>query len=150
MSQVQTAKAPIHLWIVGVLSLLWSAMNCADYYMLRTRNIDWISQTPGISPQDMLAWIDSFPFWAQLGWAAWVWMSLAGAAMLLMRNRWAVPAFAISLAGAVIGLANKYLGSPTPPALAQGFMSYMQFVIIAVAGAFYYYAHRQKLAGVLS
>lgn len=149
MNRIQAGKAPIHLWVVGLLSLLWNAMGCTDYYMLRTRNIEWISQTPDIDPQAMLAWVDSLPIWAQLGWGLGVWMGLGGSILLLMRRRWAVPAFALSLVGAVAGLANPYFGSPPPTSLAQGFMRYMPIVIFAIAGGLYYYAGRQKQAGRL-
>ena len=149
MNQVPARKAPIHLWIVGLLSLLWNAMGSTDYYMIRTRNIEWISQTPGISPDAMLAWVDSLPLWAQLGWGLGVWMGLAGSILLLLRRNWAVPAYALSLLGAAAGLLNPLVGSPPPDALAQGFMRYMPIVIFAIAGALFYYANRQKNAGRL-
>ena len=149
MTQIQTGKAPIHLWVVGLLTLLWNGMGCMDYYMIRTRNMEWISQTPNIAPQDMLAWIDSFPIWAQVGWGLGVWMGLAGTVLLLARRRWAVPAFALSLVGAVAGLANSYFGSPPPEPLARGFMRYMPIVILVIAGTSFFYASRQKQAGVL-
>jgi hypothetical protein len=31
MSSIQNGKAPIHLWVVGLLSLLWNAMGSVDY-----------------------------------------------------------------------------------------------------------------------
>ena len=149
MNQIQSGKAPIHLWVVGLLTLLWNGIGCLDYYMIRTRNIEWISQTPDIDPQAMLAWVDSLPIWGQLGWGLGVWMGLAGAVLLLIRRRWAVPAFALSLLGALGGLANPFFGSPPPEPLAQGFMRYMPIVIFVIAGASCYYANRQKQAGVL-
>ena len=149
MSQVPIGKAPVHLWIVGLLSLLWNAMGCTDYYMIRTRNIEWISQTPNIEPQAMLAWVDSLPIWAQFGWGLGVWMGLAGSILLLLRRSLAVPAYALSLVGAVAGLLNPLVGSAPPESLTQGFMGYMPIVIFVIAGALLYYSHRQKRAGVL-
>ena len=149
MNQAQIGKAPVHLWIVGLLSLLWNAMGCTDYYMIRTRNIEWISQTPNIAPQAMLAWVDSLPIWAQIGWGLSVWMGLAGSILLLLRRSLAVPAYALSLVGAVAGLLNPLVGSPPPESLTQGFMGYMPIVIFVIAAALLYYSHRQKQAGVL-
>jgi hypothetical protein len=40
MDDVQAAKAPVHLWIVGFLSLLWNGFGCYDYLMTRMRNLD--------------------------------------------------------------------------------------------------------------
>jgi hypothetical protein len=67
-----------------------------------------------------------------------------------MRHRWAVPALALSLLGAVLGLGYQiFLAPPPPPPMNEGAMAFMPWVIIIVAAALYYYAHRQKQAGVL-
>lgn len=149
MNHGPAAKAPFHLWIVGILSLLWNGFGCTDYVMIRMRNIEWLSQTPGVDPQTMLAWVDSFPVWANLGWALGVWGGLIGSILLLLRHRWAVPAFGLSLVGAVMGLGYQFFGSPPPAPLDQGFMRYMPLVIILITAALYYYASRQRQGGVL-
>jgi len=148
MEDVQAAKAPVHLWIVGLLSLIWNGWGCTDYLMTRTRNMDWLSQG-GADPQVMLAWMDSFPIYAQFGWGLGVWMGLIGSVLLLMRHRWAVPAYALSLLGALLGLGYQILRSPAPAPMNEGFFAVLPYIIIIVAAAFLYYAHRQKQAGVL-
>jgi hypothetical protein len=149
MEDVQAAKAPVQLWIVGLLSLIWNAFGCYDYLMTRMRNEEYF-RSMDIDPQAMLAWVDGFPFYAQFGWGLGVWMGLAGSVLLLMRHRWAVPAFALSLLGAVVGLGYLiYLAPPAPPPMDEGAMAMMPWVIIIVAAALYYYAHRQQKAGVL-
>ena len=35
------ARTPVHLWIVGVLALLWNGIGGYDYLMTRMRNIDY-------------------------------------------------------------------------------------------------------------
>ena len=75
--------------------------------MTKTRNIAWISQTPGVDPQAMLAWTDGFPLWANFGWGLGVWMGLVGSVLLVLRHRWAAPAFALSFVGAIVGLATR-------------------------------------------
>ena len=151
MDDVRTAKAPTHLWIVGLLSFLWNGFGCYDYLMTRMRNLEYFrSMAPEVDPNAMLAWVDGFPIYAQFGWGLGVWMGLASAILLLMRNRWAVPASALSLLGAVLGLGYQiFLAPPPPPPMDSGAMAAMPWVIILVAAALYYYAHRQKQAGVL-
>jgi hypothetical protein len=148
MDDVQAAKAPVHLWIVGIFSLIWNAWGCTDYLMTRTRNLEWLSQGGG-DPQVMLAWIDSFPIYAQFGWGLGVWMGLLGSILLLMRHRLAVPAYALSLLGAAVGLGYQIIASPAPAPMNEGFFALLPYVIIIVAAALYYYANRQKQAGVL-
>ena len=149
MEDAQGAKAPMHLWLVGLLSLVWNAFGCTDYLMTRMRSLEWMAQSGG-DPQAMLDWIDGFPIWAQFGWGLGVWMGLAGSILLLMRHRWAVAALGLSFLGAVIGLGYQlFLAPPAPPPMDTGAMTFMPWVIIIVAGALYYYAHRQRAAGVL-
>ena len=148
MDDAQAAKAPVHLWIVGLLSLIWNGFGCTDYLMTRMRNMDWLAQS-GADPQVMLAWVDSFPIWAQFGWGLGVWMGLIGSILLLMRHRWAVPAFGLSLLGAILGLGYQIFGTSPPAPLGEGSMKYMPEVIIAIAAALYYYTHRQQRTGVL-
>ena len=151
MNDGYAAKAPAHLWIVGLLALLWNGFGCYDYLMTRMRNLDYFtSMAPEVDANAMLAWVDGFPLYAQFGWGLGVWMGLLGSLLLLMRNRWAVPAMALSLLGAVLGLGYQiFLAPPPPPPMDSGAMAAMPWVIILVAAGLYYYAHRQKQAGVL-
>ncbi|MGH6728525.1 MAG: hypothetical protein ACREBK_00070 [Sphingomicrobium sp.] len=138
------------MWIVGIVSLIWNAFGAYDYSMTRMRNTDYLaSMMPGVDPNATLAWVDGFPMYAQIGWGLGVWGGLLGSILLLMRSRYAVWAFALSLLGAVISLGWQIVAAP-PLAGAEGMMfDAMPFVIIAIAAGLYFYANRQKQAGVL-
>lgn len=150
MENVQPAKTPVHLWIVGIPALLWNCLGPIDYTFTRMRNTDYLAAAmPTVDPQAMLAWVDAFPIWAQFGWGLGVWMGLAGSVLLLMRHRWAVPAFALSLIGALLGLGYQIVAAP-PLAGAEDMMfKVMPFIIIGVCALLTWYAHRQRQAGVL-
>ena len=143
-------RTPVHLWIVGVLALLWNAIGAFDYLMTRMRNTDYLaSMMPTVDPNAMLAWIDGFPIWASFGWGLGVWGGVAGSILLLMRSRWAVPVFAASLLGAVMGLGYQIVAAP-PLAGAEGVVNdAMPYVIIGVALAQFLYARAMKAKGVL-
>ena len=144
------SRTPVHLWIVGVLALLWNAIGVYDYLMTRMRNTDYLaSMMPTVDPNAMLAWVDGFPIWAQAGWALGVWGGLVGALLLLMRSRWAVPAFAVSLVGALLGLGYQIVAAP-PLAGAEGAINdIMPYVIIVIALALFLYARAMKAKGIL-
>jgi len=150
MQQAVSARTPAHLWIVGILSLLWNAFGCYDYLMTRMRNTDYLAgMMPGVDPNAMLAWVDSFPIYAQIGWALGVWMGLLGSILLLLRSRWAVWGFGLSLVGALLGLGYQIALAP-PLAGADDMMSkVMPYVIIAIAVALFVYARGQEKKGVL-
>lgn len=140
--------APVHLWIVGILSLLWNAFGCYDYLMTRLHNMDYLASMGG-DPNRLLAYVEGMPMFAQVGWGLGVWGGLAGALLLLARSRWAVWAFAASLLGAVLSLGYQMLDNSAPPEMTQGMMRYVPIVIILAAAAQLWYAWNQEKKGVL-
>ena len=42
-SRVERNKAPWHLWVVGIVALLWSAGGAFDYVMTQTRNEEYLA-----------------------------------------------------------------------------------------------------------
>ena len=141
-------RAPAHLWVVGALSLLWNAFGAYDYVMTRLRDIDYLGSI-GVDPEVMLAYVDSLPIWAQLGWGVGVWASVLGSVLLLMRSRFAVHAFIAAIVGMLLSLGWQLIDSSAPAELEQGTMAYMPLVIIAVGLAQLWYASRQRASGVL-
>jgi hypothetical protein len=88
-------RTPVHLWIVGGLSLIWNAFGAFDYLMTKLHVEFYMARfTP-----EQLAYFDAFPAWAVAAWAVGVWFAVGGSVALLLRSRWAVHLFAISLAG---------------------------------------------------
>jgi len=151
MATTVQARTPIHLWIVGILSLLWNCFGAYDYTMTRTHNMVYLkSAMPGVDPQVGLAWIEGMPMYAQFGWGLGVWLALLGSALLLMRSRWAVWSLGLSLAGAILSLGYQLLlAPPIPGAVMSPAMKIMPLVILVVAAALFWYAWRQEKRGVL-
>src|SRR3954462_2392189 len=88
MATTAQARTPVHLWIVGALSLIWSCFGCYDYVMTRMRDTDYLkSMMPDVDPNAMLSYVDGFPIWASIGWGLGVWLGLAGSILLLIRSR---------------------------------------------------------------
>ena len=42
MQQAVAARTPAHLWIVGILSLLWNGFGAYDYLMTRMRKTELV------------------------------------------------------------------------------------------------------------
>ena len=149
MQQTARTKAPTHLWIVGILSLIWNCFGGYDYTMTRTRNLDYLGSM-GVDPNVVLNYIDAMPMYAQIGWGLGVWGALLGSILLLMRSRFAVHAFALSLIGAVVSLDSQFLGPAPPSEMSTGASKYMPLVIIALAAVQLWYANNARKSGVLS
>ena len=151
MATSAQARAPLHLWIVGILSFLWNCFGAYDYLMTRTRGAEYIATTmPVVDADAAMAWIDAMPLYAQIGWGLGVWLALLGSVLLLVRSRWAVWSFGLSLAGAVASIGYQLaLAPPMPGATGGAASKVMPIVILAVALALLLYARAMEKKGVL-
>ena len=149
MQQAVSARTPAHLWIVGILSLLWNCFG-AYYTMTRTRNVEYLaSSMPGVDPNAALAWIDAMPLYAQVGWGLGVWMALLGSILLLIRSRWAVWSFGLSLLGAIVSLGYQLALAPPLPKAGGLVSTIIPLVIIAIALFLFLYARAMAQKDVL-
>jgi hypothetical protein len=150
MDHAAHGRAPVHLWIVGALALIWNGFGAYDYLMTRMRDTDYLAtMMPTVDPNATLAWVDAFPVWAQFGWGLGVWGGLLGSILLLARSRWAVLLLGLSLAGAVLGLGYQAIAAPPLAGLEGMLPKVMPYMIIGVALALFLYARAMRAKGVL-
>lgn len=140
-----TVKTPWHLWLVGVIGLLWNGFGATDFAMTVTMRDDWLRMMKMTDAQ--IAYMDSFPGWMYLVWFAGTWGAIIGAVLLLLRSRWAVHAFIVSLIGFLLSLVYSYLLSDASEVM--GGMEVMNVVILAGCLFFLWYAWTMKKRGVL-
>jgi hypothetical protein len=138
------AKAPWHLWAVGILSLCWNAIGAYDYVMSVSLNADYLANYP----PEMAALIKSFPVWATTAWAFGVWGSLVGSVLLLLRSRHAATAFLVSILGALVSDIYEFT-LDLPPAIDTTMTKVLPLVVLILIVAQWYYARRMTAAGVL-
>ena len=141
-------RAPWHLWVVGVLSLLWNAFGAYDYVMSVTRGEAYWREA-GMT-QVMIDYYNAMPTWMYVPWTLGVWGAVLGSILLLLRRRLAVPAFAVSLLGAVVSLLYGAVidKAPAPPP-EMAVMAYMPYVIAVVAALLLWYAWAMARRGLL-
>jgi hypothetical protein len=145
-----TARAPVHLWIVGILALLWNGFGCYDYFMTRTEGAAWINQMMHTTDGDaMMAYINAFPIWVSVAWGVGVWGGLIGAILLLLRNPYAVAVLGLSALGAVVGIGYQLLNPSAIPEMNEGINRAMPYVLIVIAIALFFYARAQRAKGIL-
>jgi hypothetical protein len=88
-----TTRTPWHLWLVGVVALLWNGYGGYDYVMTQTNNAAYLAQFTA----EQRAYFNSFPIWMEAVWAIGVWGGVLGALLLLLRSKWGFHAFLASL-----------------------------------------------------
>jgi hypothetical protein len=132
-------KTPWHLWAVGIVSLLWNAMGGVDYTMTHLRSEAWLAQMTTAQ----IEWVNHFPIWATSCWALGVWGAIAGSLLLLLRSRWAVTAFGVSLFGLIGTRVYQYTGD-APAGLNTASDFGFSAILAAVAMALLWYARRMR------
>jgi uncharacterized membrane protein YphA (DoxX/SURF4 family) len=98
-------RTPFHLWLVGVVSLLWNAVGALDYFMTQTRNEGYMAS---FSPEQ-LEYFYGFPVWATSAWALAVWSAVLGSVLLLARRALAVAVFFVSFVAMVVSTLHTSL-----------------------------------------
>ncbi len=140
-----SARAPAHLWIVGVVSALWNAFGCFNYVIAQTGNFDMAG---GVTDAQR-AFVEGFPAWSEAAWALGVWGALAGSLLLLARSRFAVAAFIVSILGLAGTTVYQFAIADAPPEFTTPGSLALHASIWAVAIALLLYAIRMRARGVL-
>lgn len=141
-----TSSTPKHLWIVGIVALLWNSFGAFDYLMTHLNVESYMSSFT----DEQRAYYDNFPAWAVAFWALGVWGAFFGSVALLLRSRWAVTLFAVSLLGLVGSALYTYVLSDGLAMMSDSTGIWiMTLVIWIVAIGLYFYARAQKAQGVL-
>src|SRR5690606_17681300 len=146
MTEPKAGDVPWHLWVVGIIALLWNGFGAYDYLMTQIGGVGYLTSMGMTQPQ--IDYFLAMPAWMSAVWAIGVWGALLGSILLLLRLRWAVWAFAASLAAVAVSIVYAYLLSNGAEVMGTG-PAIMNFVIFIAAIGFLVYAARMKKAGVL-
>jgi hypothetical protein len=101
-----TMKTPWHLWLVGVIAVLFNAIGVFDFVMRMARGASYM-EGAGMSPAQVAHYMD-MPLWMTAVWAIGVWGAMLGSVLILLRNKLAAGVFAVSLAAFLISLLYMY------------------------------------------
>lgn len=139
-------KAPWHLWLVGVVGLLWNGFGVYDYLMTVTQGEAYLRGMGMTDPQ--IAYFNAMPSWMTGVWAVGVWGALLGTVLLLLRSRWAVPAFRASIAALIVSLLYTYVLSDGLRVMGSQVVV-MNVVVTTAAALFLWYSSAMRARGVL-
>ena len=139
-----TVKTPVHLWIIGVLAVLWNSGGAFDYSATQLRLESYMSKfTP-----EQLEYFYSFPAWMDAAWAIAVWGSLLASLLLLLRKSLAVWLFALAILGLAVSTLYNFVLANGLEAMGQG-AAIFTAVIWIIAVLLLFYARAMAKRGVL-
>mgnify|MGYP001766913741 CR=1 FL=1 len=139
-----SAKAPWHLWVVGIVAFLWNSIGALDYTATQLRVEAYMSQ---FSPEQ-LEYFYGFPSWAVACWAIAVWGSLLGSILLLMRQRLAVAVFGVAIVAMALTTVQNYLLSEGLRIMGSG-AAVFSAVIWFIALFLFFYSRAMAVRGAL-
>jgi hypothetical protein len=139
------ARAPAHLWIVGVLGIIWNGFGVYDYLMSKLKGVDYFRQMGMTDAQ--IAFAQGYPVWMNAVWAIGVWGGLLGSVLLLLRRRAAAPVFAASLIAYLVSLFYTFFLSNGRDVM--GGTAPMHAVVLAGCLFFAWYSRAMARKGVL-
>ena len=136
----QSSKTPIVFWIISVLGLLWNGFGI----------VNWIRQTfmsesflEGM-PEEQLVLFENVPMWLTLVFGIAVIAGTLGCIGLLMKKKWAVPVFLVSLIAIIVQMGYSMSLAEYRDVMGPMFFIF-PLVLILVGVLLYLYARR--LAG---
>lgn len=139
-----TSRAPGHLWVVGLLALLWNALGAFDYIATQYRLDFYMSQFS----TEQLEYFYAYPAWADGAWAIAVWSSLLGTFGLLMRKGWAVSMFGAAVV--FLAITTVYSFALSDGIAVMGSAAVIFSAVIWIIALFlFFYGRALKKSGVL-
>lgn len=135
-----TGRTPWRLWAVGLIGLLWNGFGVFDCLMSLTRGEAYLRSFGMTEPQ--IAYFNAMPAWAYAVWALGVGSALAGSVLLLLRRRWAVHAFGLSLVMLVLSALYAFVLSDGAEVMANT----MPMQIVVWAGALFFTGYAWLMA----
>ena len=138
------AKTPVHLWIVGILALLWNAMGAYDFLATQIKLESYMSQFSA----EQLDYFYAFPMWVVIALAIAIWGSLFASLGLLLRKSWAVWLFGAAIAGMLITTIYNFVLTDGLEAMGtEG--AIFSAVIWVISLLLFFYARAMARRGVL-
>ncbi len=145
-SQASTNQStPIHLWIVGIVALLWSAMGAMDFVMTMTKNEAYMGQFSA----EELEFFYSIPTWVLGTWFVGVWGGVIASILMLMRKKISCQIYLASFLGALISTFHNYVLSNGLEVMGTAGAIAFTAAIILVALALVLYSRAMVQRGVL-
>jgi hypothetical protein len=132
---MNTRKTPIHIWIIGIVSLFWNAVGAFDYTATQYKLDFYMSQFTA----EQIDYFYAFPVWMDAAWAVGVWGSLLGSLALLLRKALAAWLFGAAILGLAASSVYNFVLSDGAEVMGSGAVTFT-YVIWGIALFLYFYA----------
>jgi hypothetical protein len=137
-----SVQAGWHIWLVGILGVLWNGFGCFDYIMTVSHNEAYLADYP----KEMLDYWFSMPWWMFGIWAVGVFGAFCGSVALLLKRQSAVVLFAAAFVASFVSFMTGAMDQNAPKMEGQEFFPWL---IMGLGLFFLLYSWWQSRRGVL-
>ena len=145
MTDDATPKTPVHLWIVGILSLLWGAAGAGSYVMVKLG----VEAATASMDERQHAFLEAYPAWLTAFWALAVWTGLLASLLLLARKALAAPLFVFAFVCMAVTTVRNFVLEDGADVLGTGGVVFAVVIFVICLGQLLY-ARAMAAKGVLS
>jgi uncharacterized membrane protein len=142
---VTEGRTPWHVWVIGIVALLWNLVGAYDYLMTQTENTAYMSR---FTAEQLDYWY-GFPTWVVAAWAIAVWGGVLGAVLLLLKKRLAAPVFLVSFLAMVLTSIHNFLLSDGVAIMGTPAVAFSGVIFLFALGL-WLYARAMARQGVLT
>ena len=140
----QSNKPGIAFWIIGILALIWNGIGVLNY-LGRVYMTD--EQIQALDEANR-AYLESVPAWVTAAFATSVFAAFIGCIGLLMRKKWSVPLFVLSLLAVLAQSVHTFF---IQDAIAmEGATLGLSIAVIVISIFLVWYSKNAKNKGILS
>ncbi len=141
-----TIKAPWHLWLIGIIAVLFNSIGVFDFVMSMAQGPKYMASA-GMTPEQ-IAHYQGMPGVMTAVWAAGVWSAFLASILLLLRRKLAFAVFVLSLVVYLIHLVYTYVLTNGGAIMGRQ-MAIVSAVIALLLLFFSWYSHAMRKRGVL-
>ena len=142
---IKAAKTPWHIWVVGVVSVLWNSVGAMDFVMTQSRNAAYMSSFT----QAQLDFYYGFPFWVVATWAIAVWGGVLGSLALLLRKSLAVHLFLSSFICIILTDIRNFAFANGLRVMGGAVALTISAIVLLIGALLWVYARAMRKRGVL-
>jgi hypothetical protein len=139
-------KTPWHLWLVGLIAVLFNAIGVFDFVMSMAQGAKY-QASAGMTP-DQIAHYQQMPSWMTVVWAIGVFGAFLASILVLLRRKQAWLVFILSLVAFVVSLVYTYVLTNGGAVMGQQ-MAITSAIIAGLLVFFAWYSRLMSLRGVL-
>ena len=99
-----TISPPVWFWVISVVALLWYLMDTSAFFMRILMTEEGINAMP----ENQQHLYRDIPFWVNIVFACEAFGGTLGCIAILLKKKWALPLFTISILGTLAQTANLW------------------------------------------